>query len=536
MAASHCQSLSAPSFEPRFGYDFSQVRIHTDARAAESARAVNARAYTVGREVVFGAGQYSPGTAAGQRLLAHELTHIVQQRASAPSVQLKPLAEEEKLEDLKSSKFAGNPRLEEAFDNNPPLGIGESGEAVRLVQEGLVADGFMMPRSTKPTGEMDGSFGIETFTVVKEFQTKNGLDADGIVGRQTMGKLDDLAQVSPPVSPGTVPPGPLPPCPQGTQPTISSFQKVSFLPPAAILPLPGITCQQRGVPPTRLPADFARVRNVRVVPSKSAKVLRQAASKGKTSVVLDKPMTAMGTAAVVGGPQSQNFTFGFIQLCRPFDVVRAIYHSGITNDEVDFNATMNSRQGQPSIDSLGQPGNWFMNKVADPKAPGGEKMEEAKASPNPTPAGRTSPPVSIVFQDPPGVPFDVERQRVRFVNGKREDVFYELVGVAVEFFFFTAFAVELPSGKLEPLQTFYWDMKYCEEIQPGTLTKDHLGGGVNVSPVRDCLSGSCDLGEPKFRELAVDKTEKRPPCLTLAQSAFASTKDSSLGKFDISCK
>jgi uncharacterized protein DUF4157/putative peptidoglycan binding protein len=67
------------SFEPRFGCDFSQVRIHTGARATESARAVSARAYTVGQDVVFGAGQYAPGTAAGQRLLAHELTHVVQQ-------------------------------------------------------------------------------------------------------------------------------------------------------------------------------------------------------------------------------------------------------------------------------------------------------------------------------------------------------------------------------------------------------------------------------------------------------------------------
>ena len=66
-------------FEPRFGRDFSQVRMHTDTRAAESARAVNARAYTVGQDVVFGAGQYVPGTQTGQRLLAHELAHVVQQ-------------------------------------------------------------------------------------------------------------------------------------------------------------------------------------------------------------------------------------------------------------------------------------------------------------------------------------------------------------------------------------------------------------------------------------------------------------------------
>jgi hypothetical protein len=66
-------------FEPRFGHDFSQVRVHTDAKATESVRAVNARAFTVGRDLVFGAGQYALETAAGQRLLAHELTHVVQQ-------------------------------------------------------------------------------------------------------------------------------------------------------------------------------------------------------------------------------------------------------------------------------------------------------------------------------------------------------------------------------------------------------------------------------------------------------------------------
>jgi hypothetical protein len=80
-------------FEPRLGYDFSGVRVHTDAKAAESAWAVNARAYTVGRNIVFGAGQYAPGVSEGQRLLAHELTHVVQQqggslgKSSYPSIQ-----------------------------------------------------------------------------------------------------------------------------------------------------------------------------------------------------------------------------------------------------------------------------------------------------------------------------------------------------------------------------------------------------------------------------------------------------------------
>ena len=73
--------------EPRFNYDFSGVRVHTDAHAARSAKEVNALAYTVGRDVVFGTGQYAPGTERGTRLLAHELTHVVQQTSSGASAQ-----------------------------------------------------------------------------------------------------------------------------------------------------------------------------------------------------------------------------------------------------------------------------------------------------------------------------------------------------------------------------------------------------------------------------------------------------------------
>ena len=71
--------------EPRFGHDFSQVRVHTDNHAAESAWAVNALAYTVGNNVVFGAGQYEPQTTEGRRLIAHELTHVVQQGGNTVS-------------------------------------------------------------------------------------------------------------------------------------------------------------------------------------------------------------------------------------------------------------------------------------------------------------------------------------------------------------------------------------------------------------------------------------------------------------------
>ncbi|MCW3059277.1 MAG: hypothetical protein JWQ02_1098, partial [Capsulimonas sp.] len=76
--------------EPRFGHDFSQVRIHADAQASRSAEAVSARAYTVGPNIAFRSGEYQPGTSEGDRLLAHELTHTIQQGAVARQVMRDP--------------------------------------------------------------------------------------------------------------------------------------------------------------------------------------------------------------------------------------------------------------------------------------------------------------------------------------------------------------------------------------------------------------------------------------------------------------
>ncbi len=94
------QPLDPPTrefMESRFGHDFSRVRVHTDAKAAESARAVSALAYTLGRGIVFGAGHYAPTTQEGKRLLAHELAHAVQQETG---VALQPHLESSPSEDL----------------------------------------------------------------------------------------------------------------------------------------------------------------------------------------------------------------------------------------------------------------------------------------------------------------------------------------------------------------------------------------------------------------------------------------------------
>jgi hypothetical protein len=74
-------AATRPAMEQALGADLGSVRIHSDGAAAASARAVQAHAYTVGEDVVFGAGQYQPDTPGGQRMLAHELTHVVQQRS-----------------------------------------------------------------------------------------------------------------------------------------------------------------------------------------------------------------------------------------------------------------------------------------------------------------------------------------------------------------------------------------------------------------------------------------------------------------------
>lgn len=106
-------------FAPRFGHDFSQVRVHTDEQAAKSAQAVNALAYTVGHHVVFGAGQYAPGTSDGQRLLAHELAHVVQQ-SGQQSVEVSRIQRqtatgtttEKKEEKAEPPQFSYSPKLD----------------------------------------------------------------------------------------------------------------------------------------------------------------------------------------------------------------------------------------------------------------------------------------------------------------------------------------------------------------------------------------------------------------------------------------
>lgn len=98
-------------FEPRFGMDLSGVRVHANPRAGESARAVNAHAYAVGSNVVFGHGQFQPTTERGKRLMAHELAHVMQQAGGIAGSDLKigPAADgyEQEADEVASQTLAG---------------------------------------------------------------------------------------------------------------------------------------------------------------------------------------------------------------------------------------------------------------------------------------------------------------------------------------------------------------------------------------------------------------------------------------------
>jgi outer membrane protein OmpA-like peptidoglycan-associated protein len=107
--------------EPRFGQDFSQVRVHTDAEAADSANAVHAHAYTVGRDIVFGPGQYSTH-ATSKHLLAHELTHVVQQATSGVG------ADSERMADAAADSVSKGKTINGAAVGGAPIALQKSGK------------------------------------------------------------------------------------------------------------------------------------------------------------------------------------------------------------------------------------------------------------------------------------------------------------------------------------------------------------------------------------------------------------------------
>ena len=171
-------------FSSRMGYDFSSVKVHSDKEAGDSAKGINAKAYTIGNNVVFNEGQYNTASGEGKRLMAHELTHVMQQGGVDKQIKRAPGDQH----DLTSAALSGNTKLEECFDRDREIGKPSKGDHVRKIQEALIQLGIALPKFGA-----DSDYGTETANAVKEFQQKAGMSKnewDGIVGRKTIGLMD----------------------------------------------------------------------------------------------------------------------------------------------------------------------------------------------------------------------------------------------------------------------------------------------------------------------------------------------------------
>jgi hypothetical protein len=143
--------------EPRFGHDFSQVRVHSGASAAISARQVNANAYTAGHHIVFAAGQFAPGTNAGQRLIAHELTHVVQQ--SGADRNATPISVQRDMDDILAGKIARAWNAGFANHASPYAYIRQQVDDTDAAFEDNVSAAFI---------ELQSDFRLETFAGVDD--------------------------------------------------------------------------------------------------------------------------------------------------------------------------------------------------------------------------------------------------------------------------------------------------------------------------------------------------------------------------------
>jgi len=134
-------------FEPHFDHDFSRVRVHTDLEAARSARQVNAMAYTVGKDIVFDSGNYAPERADGQRLLAHELTHVVQQGSALAKADLA-------IDDSDSSSEAEARQASEAMASGRITDFRPKASATGIQKEDGDEDGRRLPDVSQPLPSM----------------------------------------------------------------------------------------------------------------------------------------------------------------------------------------------------------------------------------------------------------------------------------------------------------------------------------------------------------------------------------------------
>jgi hypothetical protein len=167
--------------EPRFGHDFSKVRVHADAQAAESASAVGALAYTVGSNVVFGTGEFNPRSSDGRRLLAHELVHVIQQAPTAqyPSAAVRLYTDNNPVQrDLATEPPAAPAPAQ------PALTPAQINEAIRFNRARYDEANTRLIQNLLG-GPLTGTWTAENIEAIAATQEEFGLQKDGKVGDET---------------------------------------------------------------------------------------------------------------------------------------------------------------------------------------------------------------------------------------------------------------------------------------------------------------------------------------------------------------
>ncbi|SHN27356.1 DUF4157 domain-containing protein [Mucilaginibacter sp. OK098] len=171
--------------ESRFGANFSDIKIHNGGESTELNRSLDAKAFTVSNNIYFNSGQYQPETDSGKHLLAHELTHTIQQKKTPVAQSIQRM----------SPRFDQNDSLVLVSAGKRTLQIGSSGRAVSIIQQALVDAGFLLPKFG-----IDGSFGSEMADAIKKFQSSQSLTETGILDKKTFDALDALHQTHQPAA------------------------------------------------------------------------------------------------------------------------------------------------------------------------------------------------------------------------------------------------------------------------------------------------------------------------------------------------
>lgn len=456
--------------EPRFGRDFSRVQIHADERAGQSALAVNARAYTVGDHIAFAPGEYAGSSESGRRLLAHELSHVVQQGHAAGHAALQ--------------RACGKEEIEKALPAECPviIRVGKGGHRFRF---NVNCDTFAPGEEARLRKFLNG---VSSSSEISLFGMASS-DGDPVLNEElACARANTAMQVIKD---------------EHLEGSVKLWGEIGAEPGTAGNPdfrAVDITVKKGG---PEIPSSEPDLKNVQLVVLPHPNVIRQSpddpALKDKAiQVTLDGYMTAGGFADVVGGADCNKFTLGFFQICRPFDHRRAIYHDAKLNTDFEDDRSDQIRGQEPALD-VHNPGDiWSEKSAVNCAAPGVLRTTE------------------VLFTDKPSTAFLLKPTPDMFMKG-----------MAWHDFFFTAFSVQRPDGSFLHLKSFYWDIHYCESFDPPTGS-DPLG--KSTMKKADVKIGGVMDGAPKEPGLNLAGTPAKTTCNQIIKSTKSNFR---FGTFDI---